>query len=470
MTYDYDLVIIGASRAGMAAARLAAQWRSRVALVTHNTTPWPLTGGLGWASLHQSTFPLPLNPDLPSLAVRSQWAATVSHHFSQADAPERLMALGVDVIDGVGAFHARPQLGLDVAGRTLRSRRYLIAVGTEPTDPPIPGLHDTPHLTPDRLLQLSPEEVSQYRHAIVIGANPTAIALAQAWQRSGCGITLVPQAAQILPTMDTQAAWLLQAQLEADGVQVLSPGDVTQVRQLDGQMWVQAGDRAIAADTLLLVPPARLATAGLNLAAVGVRLNTTGGIWVSDRLQTTNPQIYACGNPIDGEVWEHIAGHEATTAVDNALFWPRRRVNPRTLPRVVWTEPPFVSVGLTVAQARRYWYYGQSLHVLQQPYKHLAAAHLRDQTTGFCQLIVRDRLVVGAQVVGAEAVELVGAIALAIQQRVPIDQLHRLATPSPTCAEILQQTAAQWQVAQAQQPWRRDWLETFFNWRRTGVW
>lgn len=470
MTYDYDLVVIGASPAGMLAARLASQWRSRVALVTQNTTPCLFIDGLGL--INSSTHPLPHIPNNSrSFGDQVQWISSVSDHFHQKDHPDGLLHLGVDVIHGSGCFQPESPLKFTVTGRTLCSRRYLLASSSEPTPLSISGLKDCPYFTPQQLCHLPPQLLNELGSIIMVGNGPMAVVLAQVWRRGGCQVVLVPQCSSIIPTMDEQVVSILHAQLEADGIEILSDLRIETLETRGREIIMHLHDGPpIQANALVVVAPMQPVVEPLNLSTVGVKLNSKGCIQVNHRFQTNHPQIYACGNPIDGQVWDYIACHEATIAVRNALFGTRQQVDYGKIPKVVWTDPPLVTVGLTPEEAKKYWYYGQSLHILVLPYDQLMTAHFTDQTTGLCQMVVRDQILVGCQMIGAAAVEFSGAIALAIQHRLTLPQFAQLALVSPTYGEILHQTAMQWYDIQASYPRHQRWLETFFNWRRTGYW
>jgi pyruvate/2-oxoglutarate dehydrogenase complex dihydrolipoamide dehydrogenase (E3) component len=188
---------------------------------------------------------------------------------------------------------------------------------------------------------------------------------------------------------------------------------------------------------------------------------------VNDKLQTTNHRIYACGDVIGGYDFANIANYEAKIALNNALFFPRLRVNYRSIPWAMFSVPMVAQVGLTEAQAKRLFSRDEVL-VLRQYFKTVAAAQLRDETTGMCKLIVlRNGEIVGASILGAEAGELINLIALAMSQKIKVKDLANLSPVYPSFSEILEQAAREWsrQKLNSDIAWQ-EFLEGFFHFRR----
>jgi pyruvate/2-oxoglutarate dehydrogenase complex dihydrolipoamide dehydrogenase (E3) component len=481
MSFDYDLVILGGTGAARYAAQLASRWRARVALIEPEPSSstsigddwsqqgllsvgqmlqqirWADSMGLRWPDQAASTLSVDWQTAL-------EWTGQVSEILEAGRSPAILATLGVDVIIGQGEFCRRPYLAVAVNGRLLRSRRYLIATGSRAALPTIEGLTEVPLLTPDDLRR-SPTPPARPDRLIVIGSTPIAVELAQAYALCGTYVTVISESNPVLPTEDPEAARLIQYQLEAEGVRVLTQAQVTQVKQLDGKKWVQAGTQALEADEILLAIGQQPQIESLNLEGVGVKV-LSDGIWVNPKLQTTNPRIYACGGAIGNYPFPHIGYYEAQIALRNSLFFPRFRVDYHGLPWAVMTRPGLARVGLTEPQARQR--YGDNLLVTRHYCKTIAKAQLQGEATGFCKLITRPNgEIVGGHIVAAAAEELIGTLAFAVQQN---DRLHHLTQyPAilPSWADLVYQTA----IAAQQQwgdrsPWWRDVLEVWFNWRR----
>lgn len=445
MAVDYDLVVIGDSPEGVYAAIAAANLKARVALVeqplekhSRGTEAYGHTLAYAarlWKEWHSGLFEGNSDTAHPLARVKS-WAEAVSVNLALENSAAFLAASGVDVVSGGGEFCRLPEQGFVVGSRRLRSRRYLIATGSRPWVPPIEGLKETGYWD-GSFWQDCPASAHTL---IIIGGNPTSVTLAQSLQRLGKQIVLVVADKRLLPHEDQEAAQLIHAQLEAEGVRIFTASPVLQVKQIDAQKWVQAGNQAIEADEIVLTTR-QPDLEGLNLAGVGVKW-VQQGVVVNRYLQTTNPRIYACGAVLGGYPFAHIAQAEARVALKNALFLPLTAIDYRFLPWAILSDPQLARVGLTEAQARSR--YSDAL-VVRQSFKSVTQTQIRDQTTGLGKLIVLPSgEILGAHIVGVDAGELIGAIALAMEHRVKLQGLSQC-YPSGTLSEMISQTAVQWQ-------------------------
>ncbi|MEH1958739.1 MAG: NAD(P)/FAD-dependent oxidoreductase [Nostoc sp.] len=480
MTIDYDVVIIGGSLAGYYAALAATQLRATVALVEPKVD-------YGFTYHHALT-------EIGKLAQKLNDAASFGIHATHTHTSEKchismawqeamlyaecvvsnlkeqhssaiLAARGVDVIVGSGEFQSSPQLTFAVNNRLLRARAYLLASGSRPEIPEIDGLQATGYLTLSNIWQ-SLKGATLPKNWVIIGGIPQSIEIAQTLARFGCSVTLVVKHPYILPYLDPEIAMLLQGQLEIEGVRVLTKKLVTQVRLIEDKKWVQAGDKAIETDEILVATGHQPNLESLNLATVGVKWHRRSLV-VNDKLQTTNHRIYACGDVIGGYDFANIANYEAKIALNNALFFPRLRVDYRSIPWAMFSVPMLAQVGLTEAQAKRQFGRDQVL-VLRQYFKTVAAAQLRDETTGMCKLIVLcNGEILGASILGAESGELINLIALTMSQKIKVKDLANLSPVYPSFSEILEQTAREWSKQKLNSNIAlQEFLEGFFHFRR----
>ncbi len=521
MTVEYDLIVIGGSTAGIHAAVAAAHLNARVALVEneHLQKNWLGYGAIYNQALTQVGRVVQQVRDAHQFGVRTsgadstqqrqipsvqlteamQWAEAVVSTCSEQNSPAILASLGIDAIAGSGEFCRRPHLGFLVNSRRLRGRAYLIATGSRPTIPDIEGLQTVGYLTPvdiwnqglqvEQGLQLGKLQVESSNQSsilqpsnlqppnlqpsplqlsgswVVIGDDPIGIELAQTLARLNFDVTLVASTPHILPKEDPEASRLVQAQLEVEGVRVLTQSPVSQVMRIEDKKWIQAGDRAIEADEILLATEQQPNIESLNLEGVGVKFNRHG-IELNEKLQTTNPRIYACGDVASGFRQAHIAQYETSIALKNALFMPYFKVDYRGIPRAIFSDPQLARVGLTEAQARHR--YGKDVFVVRHYFKTVDKAQLLGETTGFCKIVGRqDGEILGASIVGSDASELIGAIALAIRQKLKVGAIADLPFASLTLSEIVHQTATEWQRQSLNRnKTLQNFLESFFNLRR----
>ncbi len=177
--------------------------------------------------------------------------------------------------------------------------------------------------------------------------------------------------------------------------------------------------------------------------------------------------IYACGDVIGGYDFANIANYEAKIALNNALFFPRLKVDYRSIPWAIFSVPMVAQVGLTEAQAKRL-FSREEILVLRHYFKTVAAAQLRGETTGMCKLIVlRNGEILGASICGAEAGELINLIALAMSQKIKVKDLANLSPVYPSFSEILEQTAREWSKERLNSNIAlQEFLENFFHFRR----
>ncbi|MDZ8186668.1 MAG: NAD(P)/FAD-dependent oxidoreductase [Nostoc sp. ChiSLP02] len=480
MTIDYDVVIIGGSLAGYYAALAAAELRATVALVQpkpdyrfiHHHALSEIgklaqklsnTTGFGIHATHTQTS----EKCHISLAWQEAmlYAQGVASNLEEQYSPAILAALGVDIIVGAGQFQPSPQLSFVVNNRLLRARTYLLANGSRPQIPEIEGLEATGYLTLANIWQ-SLNKVPLPKNWVIIGGIPQSIEIAQTLARFGCSVTLVAKSPYLLPHIDPEIAILLQAQLEVEGVRVLTEKPVTQVRRIDNKKWLQAGDKAIETDEILVATGQQPNLESLNLATVGVKWHGRRLV-VNEKLQTTNHRIYACGDVIGGYSFTNLANYEAKIALKNALFFPRLRVNYRYIPWGIFSVPMMAQVGLTEAQAKKQFRPDRVL-VLRQYLKTVAAAQLQDETTGMCKLIVlRNGEILGASILGAEAGELINLIALAMSEKIKVQDLANFSPLYPSFSEIIEQIVREWNKQNLNSNIAlQEFLEGFFHFRR----
>ncbi|NJK68159.1 MAG: NAD(P)/FAD-dependent oxidoreductase [Microcoleus sp. CSU_2_2] len=486
---DYDLVIIGGTSAGRYAALTATSLQARVALVEPLSNSQDLstagkesidlglrysqalseTGRFAQDISHQQ-FGIHWETANSQMPVELQfdgvmkWAEGIVANLSEINSIDVLAARGVDVIFGNGEFVAKPSLAFAVSGRKLRSLCYLLACPTLATIPNIEGLTAAGYFTSETIGQLVKQQKLPQSLA-VIGSDPSGVEVAQTFTRLGVAVTMVVKGAHILTKEDREAAGLVQAVMEAEGVRILTATEVTQARVIDDKKWIQAGDLAIEAEEIFLAAGRQPNFQALNLEATGIKFNNQRLI-LNDKLQTTNPSIYAIGDVAGGYPFPHIAHCEAVVAVKNALFLPMFQIDYRGIPWAIFSDPQLARVGLTQAQARRR--FGDDMIVSREYFKQIEKAQMSGNTTGFCKIVGRrNGEILGATIVGPHAAELIHVIALAVRQGMKVDAIAELPYIWPTFSEIMGQTATAWQLQRFRSnTFMRNLWENLFHWRR----
>ncbi|HET9985303.1 MAG TPA: FAD-dependent oxidoreductase [Longimicrobiales bacterium] len=446
----YDLIAVGGGAAGLVASAGAAGLGARVALVER--------ARLGGECLWTGCVPSKALLACARAARDARRAASygidvgdvaidfrrVRDHVRAAqariephDSAERFRGLGVDVVIGTARF-VGPRT-LDVDGRRLEGRNIVVATGSRPDAPQVPGLQDVPYLTNETIFELDERPAS----LLVLGAGPVGLELAQAFAGLGSAVTVVEAAPRVLPREDAEIASLLQSALEAEGIRLLLGHEVrAAARTAAGVALDVAGPRGEArleATALLVATGRRSNHADLEPAAGGVDVGRDG-IVVDDRLRTTAERVWAAGDATGILRFTHVADYQARLVVRNALFPGSGRADYAAVPRVTFTEPELGRVGLTEEEARER--HGDAVRVWRHPLHDLDRAVADGCTTGLVKLVAdrRGRLL-GAHVLGPRAGEVVVAPTLALRHGLGLGKLAATVFPYPTYGEAVKQAA-----------------------------
>lgn len=347
------------------------------------------------------------------------------------DSPERLRRSGVEVIEAQACF-AGPGV-VSAGARTLHARAALVATGSRPVAPEIPGLAESRPLTTDTVWDID----ERPDRLVILGGAATGCELAQAFARLGSTVTLVERADALLAKEEPEARALVARRLREEGVDVRLGAGVRLVER--GEIRFEpggggSGTSSVPFDRILLAAGRTPDTGGLGLETVGVEVDRDGAVRVDRRLRTTAPAVYAAGDVVGELPFTHVAAYHARVAVLNALFGLRRRVDYRAVPWVTFTDPECARVGLSEAQARERW--GRRSHAEHHSHAELDRAIVAGERDGFAKLVSdpRGRLV-GATVVGPSAGEAVGELAARIAARETIADLAEAVHAYPTFAE-----------------------------------
>ncbi len=358
--------------------------------------------------------------------------ASIAPHDSQ----ERFEGLGVRVIRAEARF-----IGPDAvvaAGATIHARRFVVATGSEPLVPPIPGIDAVPILTNETVFALE----AQPRHLLVLGGGPIGCELAQAHRRLGAEVTLV-EMARILPKDDEEAAALVRKCLVRESVRLIEGSKAVGVEAAEGGVTLVVERESvlerITGSHLLVAAGRKPSVTGLGLEAAGVAVEKAG-IRVDDRLRTTNPRIYAAGDVSGGPQFTHMAGHEAGIVLRNALFRLPAKVERRAVPWVTYTDPELAQVGLTEAAARAE---RPDVAVIRGGYEESDRARAERAGEGFVKVVATRRgAILGATIVGRNAGELILPWVLAMQNGLGLRAMATVIAPYPTLGEIGKRAAS----------------------------
>ena len=376
------------------------------------------------------------------------------------DSVERYTALGVRVIKGHAKFKDRRTVVVGDAYE-IRARRFVIATGSTPALPPIPGLDEGPYLTNESVFDLT----ERPDRLVVIGAGPIGLEMAQAFRRLGSAVTVL-EAAAPLAKDDPECAAIVLDQLEREGVVIRSGVKVVRIKHLSGSVAVTfeggGGEETIEGRYLLVAAGRKPTTDGLDLEAAGIKYDRSG-VLVNKKLKTANRRVYAIGDAAAGQLqFTHAANYHAGLVIRNALFRLPVKVNNDMVPWVTYTEPELAQAGLTEEQARQR---KLKMRILRWPYHDNDRAQAERETHGHIKVITtRKGRILGATIVGAQAGELIAMWTLAIAQGLNIRNLTGIVLPYPTLSEIGKRAAIDFFTPKLTSPWLRRiiaWLRIF---------
>ncbi len=470
---SYDLIILGGGSGGLTAARLATSLGARTLLIEKERLGGeclhsgcvPSKSLIHVAnSIHQaqcvqrfSGKPLSIEPDMACVA------ASIQDVIEQVRETERPSVEGVTVRFGRATFRSPKTLLLD--GTVLTGRAVVIATGSRPAVPSIPGLAETGYLSNETVFDLTTLPAS----LAIIGGGPIGVELGQAFARLGSRVTIIQRAARLLSREDPDVSSAIASALQADGVHILTHTQVVRVstQGRDRVLTVQQDqhEQQVVVEAILLATGRLPNVEDLQLEAAGV-VSSTQGIVVDRFLRTSAPAVYAIGDVIGGYHFSHVAASQAGTAVRNALVpFAKQRVDERVVPWCTFTDPEVGRVGLTPAEAANRY---RRVRIVTLPYAEIDRAQTDEETVGFLKLVLAGKReeIVGAHLVGAHAGELLGELALAMRQHLPLSMLLSTIHPYPTFSTGLQQLAFEAYVQGASARRHRTLVQTLLTLRR----
>lgn len=366
------------------------------------------------------------------------------------DSIERFSQLGVTIVQANAEF---------VNGRTvkagdaeIRAHRYVIATGSSPLVPPIPGLDTIPYLTNETLFDLT----RLPSHLIVVGAGPIGLEMAQAFCRLGSRVTVL-EAETALSSDDREMTAPILDALRLEGVDLREGTKVTAVAKR-GRYGVRVSvaskteEEAIDGSSLLLAVGRKPNVENLGLDKARIAFGNAG-IRVNRRLRTTNRRVYAVGDVAGGTKFTHWAGYTAGLVARSILFRMRARVNTDLATWVTFTDPEFAHVGLSDAEARRRH---QTIRVLRWPFAENDRARTERQIKGQVRIITTKKgRILGVDIVGHNAGELIGIWNLAMAQNLDVKAMTGLLLPYPTMNEASRRAAITYFTPSLSNPWVR---------------
>lgn len=452
--HDYDLIVIGAGIAGMVSAVTAASLGKRVAVVEKskiggsctNTTCIPSKAliRLGHASREMAHLERLGLLRLPGMGLEGARIMPrirdIVRTAYEKDLPETFERIGIRMV-GAQATFLDPHRIL-AGGETLSAKKFIIAAGTIPLIPDIPGLAGIEFLTNETLYRLE----TLPRSLVILGGGVDGLEYASAFGRLGVETTIVEMAERLLPTADGELVGRLLELLRADGIRLLAGTRAVKLADRQGRAVLTVERRGgaqeeIEAERVLVAVGRKPDLEGLALEKAGVEFNARG-IVTDRRLRTSAAHIYACGDVAGPYLLASTAEAHGIVAATNACLPVKRSVDYRNNVYVVFTEPPLAWVGLTETEARGK--HRRGLRAYRFPYETMRRALVDGTGAGMAKFLCDRRgRIAGAHILGEAAAEVIHEAALVRAMRKPLHAIQTLTHAYPTYAQALVGRASQ---------------------------
>jgi pyruvate/2-oxoglutarate dehydrogenase complex dihydrolipoamide dehydrogenase (E3) component len=471
----YDIVVIGGGSGGLNVAAAAANVGAKVALIERDK--------LGGSGVHAASVPSkvlvqsarlvrtirgaerfglrtgPLQVDFP--AVMSHVRDVVAE-FAQSDTEAMLRGKGIDVIRGSASFEAYDTVRVD-GSQPIVSKRFVIATGSRPAAPEIPGLAEAGYLDTRTLWSLTALPQS----LVVIGDDSSGLELAQCFARFGSKVTVLLNSPRILPNDDPEASALLTLLLTAEGLTIKPSVIVRKVDSRGGRKVCQfeestSGTHGEADADAILVAGGRLANIEhLNLEAVGAHGDPHHGIEVDETLQTHSTRVFALGDVLMRHGSAQAAEREAFVVFQNAVLKLRRKVDYENLPWSTFVDPEVAAVGLSETQVREQ----QVPHrVYRAGFSAIDRARIDGRVDGFAKVISTPAgKVLGATVVGEHANLIIQELVLAREKALSLGDIAGATPVYPTYAEVVRHIANQYRSERIGEGFVQTVLKLFYG-------
>ena len=428
-----DLCILGAGSGGLVVAAGAAQMGAQVVLLE----PHKMGGDcLNYGCVpSKALLAAAASYPRPAYGEAMQRVQAAIAAIAPNDSVERFEGLGVQVIQEAGRF-VDSRTVATAGGTHIRARRFVIATGSRPRLPPVPGLESLPYLTNETLWDLreAPD------HLVIIGGGPIGCEMALAHARLGSRVTVL-QRSTILPKDDPDLVAVVRRRLLAGGVDIREGVEATTANSSAGRFSLALSDGSTLAGSHLLVAAGREASVdGLDLDAAGVALDR-GAVRTDAGMRTSNRRIFAIGDVSGGPQFTHAAAYQAGVVIKRALFYLPAKADPGLIPWATYTDPELAHVGLTEAMARER-HGPDDVRILTWPFEENDRAIATGETDGLVKVVATRRgRVLGCSIAGPHAGELILPWCLAIQNRLKIGALAQVIAPYPTLSEAWKRAA-----------------------------
>ncbi len=467
-TLNVDICIIGGGSGGLSMAAAAAAFGQRVVLIEK--------GKMGGDCLNYGCVPskallaaarrahhmreaakfgiASVEPGIDYAAVQAHVRGVIAA-IAPNDSVERFFGLGVRVITAAGRFVDRETV--EAGEYRIKARRFVIATGSSPAVPPIPGLKDIPYFTNETIF----DNTSKLAHLLIIGGGPIGLELAQAHRRLGSEVTVV-EGLKAMGKDDPELAVVVLDHLRGEGITIRKGTVVEKVSGGNGTIILtlktDAGAETIEGTHLLIAAGREPNTVDLGLEAAGIKFGKKG-IAVDAGLRTSNKRVYAIGDVAGGLQFTHVANDHAGIVIRRILFRLPAKTTARAVPWVTFTDPELAHIGLLEEDARKS--HGK-VNVLRWSFHDNDRAQAERETSGHIKVVTSQKgQILGVTIVGAQAGEIIQMWSLAMAQKLKIKAMTDWISPYPTLSEVNKRAAFRYYASAPGNPFVRkviSWL------------
>ena len=352
--------------------------------------------------------------------------------IAPVDSVERFEGLGVHVISEFGKFISKTEVQ---AGDTIiEARRFVVATGSGPFVPPIPGLDTVKHNTNEDIFDLREKP----KHLIIIGGGPIGMEMAQAHVRLGCEVTVI-EGAKAFGKDDPEMAAIVLENLKSEGINIVEDAQAEKISGKGKTITVHTPKGDFTGSHLLMAVGRKVNTDKLDLDAGGIA-HDRAGLKVGDNLRSiTNKKVYAAGDVAGGLQFTHVAGYHAGVLIRSMLFGLPSKQKTSHIPWATYTDPELAQVGLTEAQAQKK--FGPRLEVVRFDFHHNDRLIAERKNKGLIKVMVVKGRPVGASIAGPMAGELIGMWTMAIANNMKMSAIANTVLPYPTVSEVNKRAA-----------------------------